>query len=203
VSGAGVASRVARSRLLMLAMTLVVAAPASASEGGAETFLGLPVVLWKTANMLLFFGLLYYLLAKPLAGFFAARRGDIAQRLADAEKEKLEAARLRAEMEGRMAQLSGEIAALEARLRAEGERDRAALEQQGEAEARRFVEQVEREAARRGDEARAQLASEAAAIAAELSLEILKREMSAEDRQRIFTQTLEKLRARQVGGGVS
>ena len=52
---------------------LLVASPALAAEGGAETFLGLPVVLWKTANMLLFFGLLAYLLAKPLTRFFRAR----------------------------------------------------------------------------------------------------------------------------------
>jgi F-type H+-transporting ATPase subunit b len=189
----------APARLVPLVL-LVAATPAWAAEKGGETFLGLPVVVWKTANMLLFFGLLLYLLGRPLASFFAARRGDIAQRLAEAEAQKEEAARLRAEMEARVSRLSADIAALEERLRAEGEREREALERQGDAEARRLLEQMEREAARRADEARARLAGEAAAVAAELSLELLKREMTPEDRARIFTETLERLRSRSLGG---
>ena len=51
-------------RKLVIAVVVWGAAlPAWASEGSAETFLGLPVVLWKTLNFVGFFGLLAYLLA--------------------------------------------------------------------------------------------------------------------------------------------
>jgi len=176
------------------------AAPALASEAGPSHFLGLPVALWKTANMLLFFGLLAYLLAKPLTAFFRGRTQAIARRLGDADRERAEAVSLRAELEARTARLSDEIVALQERLRQEGEREKAALERQGEEEARRLVQQVEREAERRVEEAREQLAAEAAAVAAELSVELLQREMTAEDRRRIFDQTLERLRRQPVGG---
>lgn len=179
----------------------LVAAPVIASEGGSSTFLGLPVALWKTANMLLFFGLLAYLLAKPVSAFFRNRNDEIARKLSEAEKERAEAAQLRAEMEERTAKLADEIAALQERLRQEGEREKATLEQQGEEEAKHLLEQVEREAGRRVDEARERLAAEAAAVAAELSVELLQREMTAEDRRRIFDETLERLRTQQVGGG--
>jgi len=191
-----------RSKLFAAAVFCSLAAPpVLASEGGSSTFLGLPVALWKTANMLLFFGLLAYLLAKPVSAFFRNRNDEIARKLRDADKERAEAAQLRAEMEERTAKLASEIAALQERLRQEGEREKAALEQQGEEEAARLLEQVEREAGRRVDEAREQLAAEAAAVAAELSVELLQREMTAEDRRRIFDETLERLRTQQVGGG--
>jgi len=191
-----------RSKLFAAAVFCsLAAAPVLASEGGSSTFLGLPVALWKTANMLLFFGLLAYLLAKPVSAFFRNRNDEIARKLRDAEKERAEAAQLRAEMEERTAKLADEIAALQERLRQEGEREKAALERQGEEEAKRLLEQIEREADRRVDEARERLAAEAAAVAAELSVELLQREMTAEDRRRIFDETLERLRTQQVGGG--
>jgi F-type H+-transporting ATPase subunit b len=192
-----------RSKVGAAAVVLsgLAASPAWASEGGSSTFLGLPVAIWKTANMLLFFGLLAYLLAKPLTAFFRNRNQEIARRLSDAENERAEAAQLRAEMEERTAKLSEEIASLQERLRQEGEREKAALEIQGEEEAKRLLEQVEREAGRRVDEAREGLAAEAAAVAAELSVELLQREMTAEDRRRIFDETLARLRTQQVGGG--
>jgi F0F1-type ATP synthase membrane subunit b/b' len=103
-------------------------------------------------------------------------------------------------MEQRVAVLSGEIAALKERLRRDGEREREALGHQGDEEAARLVAQIGQEAARRVEEARRELASEAAAVAAELALDLLQRELTPEDRERIFRTTLERLSARATGG---
>ena len=110
-----------------------------------------------------------------------------------------EAERFRIEMEHRVATLAGEIATLKERLRSEGERERQALERQGEGEAARLVSQIEQEAARRVQDARRQLASEAASVAADLAVELLRRELTAEDRERIFRTTLERLGERPAG----
>jgi F-type H+-transporting ATPase subunit b len=136
-----------------------------------------------------------------MSNFFRARREDIARRLAEAERQQQEAAQLRAEMEARLSRLSGEIEALQERLHREGEREKERLERQGDEEGRRLLTQIEREAARRVSEARERLAAEAASVAADLSLELLERELTPEDRRRIFERTLERLQAEQEGDG--
>ena len=188
-------------RLPIVTTLLLLAAPALASEGAApSTFLGLPVWLWKTANLLAFFGLLVYLLAKPMSHFFRTRREAVARGLADAARQRVEAAQMKAEMEKRVAALQGEIVALRERLARDGEREKAELERAGDVEAARLLAQLDQEAQRRVAEARTQLAGEAATIAAELALELLQRELTPADRERIFKRTLERLSAPVPGG---
>ena len=180
---------------------LLAAMPAmAAEEGGEATFLGLPVVLWKTLNMLLFFGLLFYLLAKPLSRFFVARRDEIVHQLEEARRQREEAERMKAEMEARVASLESEILALQKRLHEEGQRELEALERQGDEEAARILRQVSQEADRRVEEARRSLAGEAARLASEMAYELLRRELTPEDRERIFRDTLDRLEAQTQGG---
>jgi F0F1-type ATP synthase membrane subunit b/b' len=70
-----------------------------------------------------------------------------------------------------------------------------------EEEAARLLMQIDQEATRRVTDARVQLAREAAAIAADLARDLLEREISPEDRERIFKKTVERLRAEAQGGG--
>ncbi len=182
-----------RRRALAALVSLWLAVPAWAAEEGGAGFLGVPTVVWKVANFVAFFGLLIFLLARPLSKFFRTRGGQIAVQLEEAAGQRRDAERFRAEMESRVAALAGEITALKERLAGEGERERQALERQGEAEAARLSAQIEQEAARRVHDARRQLASDAAAVAAELAVELLQRELTAEDRDRIFKTTLARL----------
>ena len=189
-----------RTPFVVFLLLYAVPVLASPEKVAPTTFLGLPVWLWKTANLLLFFGLLVYLLAKPLSAFFHARREEIARQLADAIRAREDAVKMKAEMESRVASLQGEIASLRDRLRSDGERERAELGRQGEAEAARLLAQLDQEAQRRVAEARTQLAGEAAAIAADLARELLERELTPADRERIFKRTLERLTALPAGG---
>jgi len=107
---------------------------------------------------------------------------------------------MKADMEKRVAALQGEIVALRERLARDGEREKAELERAGDAEAARLLAQLDQEAQRRVAEARTQLAGEAATIAAELALELLQRELTPADRERIFKRTLERLSAPVPGG---
>lgn len=188
-----------RRQALIALVGVCVAIPAWAADEGGEAFLGLPTVFWKVANFVVFFGLLFFLLARPLSRFFQSRRAQIVAQMQEAERQKREAEQFRSEMEERVAGLVGEIAALQERLKGEGERERQALERQGEQEAARLVAQIEQEAARRVRDARRQLAAEAALVAADLAVELLRHELTAEDRDRIFRTTLERLGERPAG----
>jgi F-type H+-transporting ATPase subunit b len=182
-------------------VTVAVAAPAWAQEeGGTGTWLGVPRVVWYSLNLILFLGLLGWLLAKPMAKFFRSRQEEIAESLAEARRQREEAARMKTEMEQRLASLEGEISALRERLRQEGEHEREALARQGEQDAHRLLAQLDEEATRRVEEARTTLAREAAGVAAELAWELLQREVTPEDRERIFRTTLDRLRTEAKGG---
>ncbi len=189
-----------RTSFAVLVLLYAVPVLASPEKEAPTTFLGLPVWLWKTANLLLFAGLLVYLLAKPMSRFFRARRDEIARQIADATRQREDAVRMQAEMESRVAALEGEIAALRERLRSDGERERGELERQGDAEAARLLAQLDQEVLRRIAEARTQLAGEAAGIAADMALELLERELTPADRERIFKRTLDRLSAPPAGG---
>ena len=187
-------------RFAMGTAAFLAALPAWAAEEGGAGFLGLPTIFWKVANFAFFFGALFVLLARPAAKFFRSRREQIAAQLAQAERAQREAEELRSEMNQRVAALSGEIKALQERLHRDGERDREALERQGDAEAARLSAQIEQEAARRVADARRLLAAEAAAVAADIAVELLERGLNAEDRERIFQTALERLDERPVEG---
>ena len=174
-------------------VSVLLAVPVWASEEAGETFLGISSLGWKVINFLLFFGLLAYLLVRPLQSFFASRRETIAKELEEAAHQREEARRLKADAEQRVASLQAEIANLRERLQLEGQRERESLIQLGETEAARLALQARAEADRRVAAASSQLAREAAETAAELARELLSRELTAEDRDRIFTRTLRRL----------
>jgi len=188
-------------RLVAVLTVCFLALPAWAAEEAGEGFLGLSPLFWKIANFILFFGLLFYLLVRPLSKFFHTRRAQIDAQMKESVHQRQEAERLRTEMEQRLTALSGEIASLRERMRRDGERERAALERQGDAEAARLVAQIDQEASRRVEEVRRELAADAAEVAAQLAIELLQRELTPEDRDRIFRTTLERLGARSIGGG--
>ncbi len=166
---------------------------AEAAEGAAATFLGIPTVLWKIANLVVFMGVLAWLLARPLSRFFHTRREEIVRELREAERLRAEAVAMQQEMTAKMAALEGEMTALRDRLRREGEAERERLLVEGEQEAAKLLRQVEDEAARRLLAARQQLAREAAEAAAAVAWEILGKEITPEDRDRIFEATLARL----------
>jgi F-type H+-transporting ATPase subunit b len=62
----------------LLVMTLFVSASLFASSGAEH---GATDILPRTVNFLIFAGILWYLLAKPVKGFFTGRAGEIADRL--------------------------------------------------------------------------------------------------------------------------
>lgn len=180
-------------RWWVVAGSLLVAQGAEAAEAAADTWLGLPTVVWRVANLLGFLLVLAWFLARPLSRFFHTRREEIARELHEAERLRAQAAAMQQEMNAKVAALEGEIRALRERLRWEGEAERQRLIQEGEREAAKLLRQVEDEAARRLVAARERLAREAATTAAAVAWEILRKEVTPEDRERVFQATLKRL----------
>lgn len=114
-------------RALVVAL-LCFAAPALASEahgGGGGDVLGAVI---KTLNVVAFFGLLVYLLARPMRGFFEKHTEGIRTAIDDSRAKEREAVELEAQARALAASVDVEIDALRARFAADRERVKSDLE---------------------------------------------------------------------------
>jgi F0F1-type ATP synthase membrane subunit b/b' len=157
-----------------------------AAEGEhAETFLGLPVVLWSTVNLIVFFGLVVYLARKPFTKFFGERRAEIEALLKKAEQDRRRAEALAGELAARLAQIETELAGVKAAAKVDAEAEHAALLKEAEREAGRLVERMSGEIESRVRHARAELTAYAGDLSLEMARELLQQKMTADDRTRL------------------
>src|SRR5262245_65463275 len=103
------------------------------------------MTVWQLANLAGFLGALLYFVARPITNLFRQRQLDIEKRLADAERQRAEAARLEVQIHERLATLEKELEEVRVRGVADGESARAAL-----------LQQADRSEERRGGEAAGQ-----------------------------------------------
>jgi F-type H+-transporting ATPase subunit b len=168
------------------------------AQGGSEhaaTFLGLPLWLWQIANLILFFGLLAYFVARPLAQAFRKRQEDVEQRRKEAERQRAEAERLKADVRERLSKLERELEEVRARGVTEGEAERAALLDRAEREAERVRREAAEEIERRLVSAKEELKKTASDLVASAARELVTREMTDDDRRRLLEESVSRLEA--------
>jgi ATP synthase F0 subunit b len=167
-----------------------------AGEGGghAEKILGLPAWLWQIANLVLFFAVLIYFVARPLTEAFRKRQVKIEEDLKQARERRAEAAKFEAEIHERMARLEREVEEIRSQGVADGESARTALEERARQESERVREASREEIERRVAAAKEQLRLVAAGLTASTAVEILSREITDEDRRRLLNDSVTRLR---------
>src|SRR5206468_5986774 len=74
-------------------------------------FLGLPAWIWKFVNMLLFIGLLVWLLGGPAKKFFADRHGQIRSAADEAKARRAKADQLASDIQARLTQIEADVQA--------------------------------------------------------------------------------------------
>lgn len=166
------------------------------SEGGehAERFLKIPVWIWQILNLGLFLAVLLYFVAKPMAEAFRKRQDEIEKRRAEAEKQRAHVRRLASELAERAARVEREIEEIRKQGRADGEQARRALTERANEEAERIRRDAGEEIERRLAAAKAQLRQTAAELTGAAATEILSREITLEDRQRILSESIVRMR---------
>lgn len=115
-------------RRAALAAVLFAAAPLMAAEGhagGAHPALGNAL---KAFNLVVFFGLIIYMLARPARGFFEKHTEGIRSALDDSRAKERDAADLEAGARALASSIDDEVTALRARFAADRERVRRDLE---------------------------------------------------------------------------
>src|SRR5919197_95469 len=132
--------------------------------------------LARVINLLLFVGLMYYLLRRPLGEAFRARQEGIRRELLRAEEERAAAVAKLEEVEGRLARLDAEVEAIRAQAQREAAEERARREIESAAKA-----------------ARAELRAYVAEQSVGLAEELIRREIRPEDDAHLDREYVEEL----------
>jgi F-type H+-transporting ATPase subunit b len=148
-----------------------------------------------TLNLALFLGFLAWIIGKPMRAFLNSRAAAIKQELEEARHKLEEAEELRTQVLTRLDKVETEVQEIKDRAEKEGVAEAARIEEQAKAEEERFLNRVKDEIARRQAETRKALAEDTATLTTEIARELLQREMTDEDRQRVLKRSLDAMHA--------
>src|SRR2546421_120548 len=144
-------------------------------------------------NLLLFVGLLYFLLRRTLSEAFRARQEGIRNDLMRAEEERNAAVAKLEEVEGRLARLDAEVEAIRAQAQREAAEERARIERATEEEIRKIREQARREIESAAKAARVELRVFAAEQSVKFAEELIRRDIRPEDDAHLVREYVEEL----------
>lgn len=181
------------------AIVLVRAEGEGGREEGAQTFLGVPLLVWQWLNLVIFLVLLVKLLKKPLAGWVGERRDNVARELKESEEKNARTAALAKELSERLARIEVELAELKIHGEKESVAEQAALTAQTEADAQRLVQRAAAEIDSRVRTARKELTAYAGDLALEIAADILKKNLTPEDQARLLNEGIASLTAARKG----
>lgn len=147
----------------------------------------------KAVNLIIFLGLLYFLLRKPAREFFTTRLAEVRATLQQAAKEKEAASAKMAELDARLSRLDTELAD----IKSQAQREAAAERERLQAEAQRDAEKI-RVTAKREIESTKQIAMSelrefAATKAVDLAEQMIRRELKPEDDARLVARMGEEM----------
>jgi F0F1-type ATP synthase, subunit b len=155
-----------------------------------KTYFGIPGWILKLVNMLVFIGLLGYLLIGPIRTSFAARREQIRKQLKEAHARREKADRLAHDIEARLAQIEADVNAILERAKLEGEKQKQELLAAAEADAKKLLAAARAEVDARVKMARHELTALAADLATDRATALLRETMTETDRKRLFDESL-------------
>lgn len=177
----------------MTILLLAAAGLGAQVEHAASGPLGIPLWIWQLANLVGFFGLLLYFVARPVAEMFRKKQMEVIARANEARERRATAARLETEIHERMARLDRDVAEIRARGAAEGEAARAELLSRADQEAERVRRDALAEIERRLATAKDELRKTAADLTASAARELVAAQITAEDRRRLLEESVTRL----------
>lgn len=166
-------------------------------EHGAHeerTYFGIPGWLLKIANMVLFLGLLGWLLKGPISKAFRDRKQAIRTRLSEADERRERSERMSEEIEARLAKVEGEIEAIRQRAEEEGRRQGEQILDSSNREAEKILSAARSEIDQRLSHARRELKAYAAELATERAHDLVESSIDEQDKAALFRQSVDRIR---------
>lgn len=166
---------------------------AAANEHAPKTYFGIPGWILKTANMLLFIGVLVYFVGGPVKKAFAERTEAIRRASAEATERRAKADRMAGEIQARLAAIEAEVRAIHERAATEGERQKRELMAAAETESQKMLTTARNEVENRLKHARTELTEFAGQLAAERAESLLRENITEQDQKNLFQESLREV----------
>lgn len=163
------------------------------SHEAPKTYFGIPGWILKLANMIVFIGVLGYLIGGPMKKAFAERSEAIRTAASEAKAHREKADQLASDIQARLTQIEQEVKAIHERAQAEGERQKRELIAAAETEAEKILQSARNEVDNRLKHARHELTEFAGQLASERAEALLKERITPEDQQRLFRESLQQV----------
>lgn len=166
---------------------------APASDHAPKTYFGIPAWILKTANMLLFIGVLVYFVGGPVKRAFAERTEAIRVASVEAAERREKADRMAGEIQARLAAIEAEVRAIHERAATEGERQKRELVAAAEVESQKMLATARNEVENRLKHARTELTEFAGQLASERAEAILRETITEQDQKNLFQESLREV----------
>jgi F-type H+-transporting ATPase subunit b len=167
--------------------------PHGGELGPPKTYFGIPGWILKLVNMLLFFGLLGYLIGGPVKNALAARRVQIQADAEEARARRTKADQLAGDIQARLTQIEADVRGIQERAQVEGERQKRELIAAAEAEAQKILQSARNEVDNRLKHARHELTEYAGELATQRAEQILREKVTDQDRERLFEESVREV----------
>ena len=161
-----------------------------------KTYFGIPGWILKLVNMLLFLGLLIFVLKGPIGSAFKARGEQIRSELAEAKERQAKSDRLASEIQQKLNQIEADVAAILQRAQEEGERQKSEILTTARAEAEKILAGARNEVEARVKQAQKELTAYAGQLATERAKALVAESINEADRKRLFSSSVESLEDR-------
>jgi F-type H+-transporting ATPase subunit b len=165
----------------------------AASHGGGETTARLLDLLYRSINFIIFFGVLFFLLKKPLKQALADRRDSIQQELQDLEAKRDEANREFQALEKRISNIKEEREVILAEYKAEAEKEKQKIIDNAEKTASRIIDQSQITIQQEIRKANQALRQEMSEMAVRMAEELLKKNITENDQKVLIGEYLAKV----------
>jgi len=164
-----------------------------ASSGGSGGMDKTKDLIWRTMNFVVLAGGLIILLKKPVAQALAGRRQGIKDQLEDLERQKREAEEQLSQYKQKLSQLEKEVEKIVAEYIKDGEAAKAKIIEEAKASAEKLQEQAKKNIAHEFEKAKKELRAEMASQAVAMAEELIKKNINDEDQKRIINEYLTKV----------
>lgn len=172
------------------------AAEAHGEAHAEKTYFGIPASILKFINMVLFWGLLIYVLVGPVRRAFRERGERIRGDLTEAASRRVKADEMARDIHARLAKIETDVAAVLKRAEEDGERQKLEMIAAAEQEAQKILTAARTEVDARVKAARQELTEYARELSADNARALIERQLTDEDRRKIFSESVE-----QIAGG--
>jgi F-type H+-transporting ATPase subunit b len=179
---------------LLLVGFAAVALAASGGDGHhVDSGVLLKDFLWRCLSFGVTVGVLIYFVRKPIRQGLTGRRDGIEKALRDAEAVKSEAEGKFAEYDRKLSKAAAEIEEIQVALRREAELERERTLANAREMTEKIKQEAEKSAANEIAKARTELRQEAARMAIAMAEDLLKKNFTSDDQNRLVSEYLQKV----------